>query len=90
MIGGLPPPARVLPPERQPASKSRKVEFLSGLAPRGEPTSRTDTCFQPTQPFRQQYLKYIRIQSDVTINNAIDANVDVDPWIFGVGVGYKF
>ena len=35
-------------------------------------------------------VKYIRIESDVEINNAIDAKVDVDPWIFGVGVGYKF
>jgi outer membrane protein len=35
-------------------------------------------------------VKYIRIQSDVEINNAIDADVDVNPWIFGVGVGYKF
>lgn len=35
-------------------------------------------------------IKYIRIQSDVEINHAIDAKVDVDPIIFGVGIGYKF
>lgn len=35
-------------------------------------------------------VKYIRIESDVEVNNAIDAKVDVDPWIFGVGLGYKF
>lgn len=35
-------------------------------------------------------VKYIRMETDVEVNDAIDAKVDVDPWIFGVGVGYKF
>jgi outer membrane protein len=35
-------------------------------------------------------VKYIHITTDVEINNAIDADVDVNPWIFGVGLGYKF
>lgn len=35
-------------------------------------------------------VKYIHIQSDVEVNNAIKADVDVNPWIFGIGFGYKF
>ncbi|MEK0082498.1 OmpW/AlkL family protein [Benzoatithermus flavus] len=35
-------------------------------------------------------VKYIHIQSDVEVNNAIKADVDVNPWIFGIGLGYKF
>jgi outer membrane protein W len=46
------------------------------------------TSSPPGSRIRQMRLPWI--ESDVEINNAIDAKVDVDPWIFGVGVGYKF
>mgnify|MGYP000566124720 CR=1 FL=1 len=35
-------------------------------------------------------LKYIDINTDVTINNAITADVDIDPWVFGIGFGRRF
>jgi outer membrane protein len=36
-------------------------------------------------------LKKIWLQSDVTLNGgAIAADVDLDPWIFGLGVAYRF
>lgn len=36
-------------------------------------------------------VKKIFFNTDVDINNgAIAADVDLDPWIFGVGVGYRF
>lgn len=36
-------------------------------------------------------LKKLFLSTDVNINNgAIKANVDIDPWIVGVGVGYRF
>lgn len=35
-------------------------------------------------------VKYIDINTDVTINNAITADVDIDPWVFGIGVGRRF
>ena len=35
-------------------------------------------------------LKYIDINTTAEINNAFHARVDVDPWLFGVGIGYKF
>lgn len=35
-------------------------------------------------------VKYIHITTDVEVNNAVKADVDVNPWIFGVGIGYKF
>lgn len=36
-------------------------------------------------------VKRLFLNSDVSINNgAVDADVDVDPWIFGMGIGYKF
>ncbi|WP_421785671.1 OmpW/AlkL family protein [Hyphobacterium sp.] len=35
-------------------------------------------------------LKWIDINTDVTINNAITADVDIDPWVFGIGIGRRF
>lgn len=36
-------------------------------------------------------VKKLWVSTDVDINNgAITADVDLDPWVFGVGVGYKF
>lgn len=36
-------------------------------------------------------LKKLFLNTDVNINNgAIKASVDIDPWIVGVGVGYRF
>lgn len=35
-------------------------------------------------------VKYIDINTDVTINNAITADVDIDPWVFGIGIGRRF
>ena len=36
-------------------------------------------------------LKKIWINSDVKINGgAVNADVDINPWVFGVGIGYKF
>ncbi len=36
-------------------------------------------------------LKKIWLKTDATINGgAIEANIDVDPWIFGIGFGYRF
>ena len=36
-------------------------------------------------------VKHLWLNNKVSINNgAIKAKVDVDPWIFGVGLGYKF
>lgn len=35
-------------------------------------------------------LKWVDINSDVTVNNTITADVDIDPWIFGIGVGRRF
>lgn len=35
-------------------------------------------------------VKKILLKSDVTVNGAIDADVEIDPWIFGVGIGYRF
>lgn len=36
-------------------------------------------------------VKKIWINSDVSINSgAIQADVDIDPWVVGVGVGYRF
>jgi len=36
-------------------------------------------------------VKRLFLDTDVSINNgAVKADVDVDPWIFGVGLGYKF
>lgn len=34
--------------------------------------------------------KYIDINTDVTINGAINADVDIDPWVLGVGIGRRF
>lgn len=34
--------------------------------------------------------KYIDINTDVTINGAINADVDIDPWVVGVGIGRRF
>ncbi len=36
-------------------------------------------------------VKRLFLDTDVNINNGgVKADVDVDPWIFGMGVGYKF
>ncbi len=36
-------------------------------------------------------IKKLFLNTDVNINNgAIKANVDIDPWIVGVGIGYRF
>jgi len=36
-------------------------------------------------------VKRLFLDTDVSINNGgVKADVDVDPWIFGMGVGYKF
>jgi len=36
-------------------------------------------------------LKKIFLNTDVKVNGgAINADVDLDPWIFGVGIGYRF
>lgn len=36
-------------------------------------------------------VKKLWLNTDVSINNgAIKGDVDIDPWIFGLGVGYKF
>jgi outer membrane protein len=36
-------------------------------------------------------VKRLFLDTDVSINNgAVKADVDVDPWIFGMGIGYKF
>jgi outer membrane protein len=36
-------------------------------------------------------VKKLWLDSDVSINNgAINADVDMDPWIVGMGIGYKF
>ena len=36
-------------------------------------------------------VKYLWINTDVEINGgAIEADVDLNPWIVGVGLGYRF
>ncbi|WP_350332861.1 OmpW/AlkL family protein [Coralliovum pocilloporae] len=35
-------------------------------------------------------VKKIFLETDVTINGAIQADVDIDPWIIGAGFGYRF
>jgi outer membrane protein len=36
-------------------------------------------------------IKKIYLNTDVSVNNgAVTADVDLDPWVFGVGVGYRF
>ncbi len=36
-------------------------------------------------------LKKLFLNTDVSVNGgAINSSVDIDPWIFGVGVGYRF
>lgn len=38
-------------------------------------------------------VKKVMINTDVTIKtggNTINADVDIDPWVFGVGVAYRF
>ena len=36
-------------------------------------------------------VKKIFLNTDVSINNgAITADVDIDPWLFGIGVGYRY
>ena len=35
-------------------------------------------------------VKKIDINTDVTINGAIQADVDIDPWVFGIGFGRRF
>ncbi|HZX27348.1 MAG TPA: OmpW family outer membrane protein, partial [Telluria sp.] len=35
-------------------------------------------------------VKKVQIRSDVAISGAKVSAVQVDPWLFGVGVGYRF
>jgi outer membrane protein len=35
-------------------------------------------------------VKKIKLDTDVTVNNAIHSSVDIDPLLIGVGVGYRF
>lgn len=35
-------------------------------------------------------IKRVEINTDVTINGTISADVDIDPWIFGIGFGRRF
>lgn len=35
-------------------------------------------------------LKKIWINTDVKANGAVTADVDIDPWVFGLGMGYRF
>ena len=35
-------------------------------------------------------VKYIRMETKAEINNSFHARADIDPLLFGVGVGYKF
>jgi outer membrane protein len=36
-------------------------------------------------------VKKIFLSTDVSVNNgAVRANVDLDPWVIGLGVGYRF
>jgi outer membrane protein len=36
-------------------------------------------------------VKKILLETDVSVNHgAVEADVDIDPWLFGVGVGYRF
>lgn len=35
-------------------------------------------------------VKKLKLDTDVTVNNAIHSSVDIDPLIVGVGVGYRF
>ena len=35
-------------------------------------------------------VKRITINTDVTVNGTIQADVDIDPWVFGVGFGRRF
>lgn len=36
-------------------------------------------------------VKKIFLNTDVSVNNgAVRADVDLDPWVFGLGVGYRF
>lgn len=39
--------------------------------------------------FNLDIKKYF-IEVDARVNNAVDATVDVDPWLIGIGVGYRF
>ncbi|WP_417827554.1 OmpW/AlkL family protein [Thalassospira sp.] len=36
-------------------------------------------------------IKKIYLDTDVSVNNgAVKADADIDPWLFGVGIGYRF
>lgn len=35
-------------------------------------------------------VKRLWLNTDVTVNGAVNADVDIDPWIIGVGVAYHF
>ncbi|WP_289078520.1 OmpW family outer membrane protein, partial [uncultured Thalassospira sp.] len=36
-------------------------------------------------------VKKIYLNTDVSVNNgAVKADADIDPWLFGIGVGYRF
>ena len=35
-------------------------------------------------------VKYVWMNTDVTLNGAKLTNVDINPWMFSVGIGYRF
>ena len=34
--------------------------------------------------------KYVKIDTDVKLNGSKIGHVDLDPWLLGVGIGYRF
>ena len=35
-------------------------------------------------------VRYIEISGDVEVNGVDVGNVDVNPWVYGVNIGYRF
>jgi outer membrane protein len=35
-------------------------------------------------------VKKIFVNVDATVNGAVKADVDLDPWVIGTGIGYRF
>jgi outer membrane protein len=40
--------------------------------------------------FANADVKYVKLQSDVKLNGAKISTVRIDPWLVGVGIGYRF
>jgi outer membrane protein len=40
--------------------------------------------------FANADVKYVKLQSDVKLNGAKISTVRIDPWLIGVGIGYRF